>query len=464
MREHKHDLNELTAIYPGDGRYWGLTEELCPFMSEAGLVSIRIELEARYLIALSKVGAIRPLNADEEKFLMGLTQNFDIEKVRDVKEIEETTKHDVKAIEKLFAKLFFGNSMEDLTCMVHILLTSEDINNLAYRIMYSRALKEVYIPALEDLVDVLTDKAREWQKIALLGLTHGQPAIPTTLGKEIVNFAIRIDAQVGKLKAQKLKGKLNGAIGNYNSFYVAHPQVDWLEFSSQFVANWGFEVDYFTTQINPFDDLVESFQTLQRINSIMIGFNQDMWRYISDNIFVQTKKPGEIGSSVMTQKINPIFFENGEGNFKIANGIWEVLCRELLISRLQRDLVNSTEVRNVGPGLASGLIAIKNTINAIGRINPNHEQLDADLNKNWNILGEVIQTVLRSEKVPDAYALVEKFTKGMSLSESQYKVRVSELPISGAAKSRLLALSPQTYVGKASDLVDKAIAQIRFGR
>ena len=457
----KYLLNEFTALYPGDGRYWELTEELCPFMSEAGLVCIRIEIEAMYLLELSKIGVIRSLDDAEKQILTKFIHNFDLENVAKVKEIENTTRHDVKAIEKFFAEMFSGTSMEDLVCMVHILLTSEDINNLAYRIMYSRALEQVYIPQLEKLVNVLVDKSQSWQDITLLGRTHGQAAIPTTIGKEIVNFAVRIDDQVRKLKTQKLKGKLNGAVGNYNSFYTAYPDVNWFEFSSQFVSNWGLEINYFTTQINPFDDLIESFQTQQRINNIMTGLNQDMWRYISDDIFVQTKKPGEIGSSVMTQKINPIFFENGEGNFKISNSIWDVLCRELLISRLQRDLVNSTEFRNVGLGLANGLIAIKNTLNAFSRINPNYERVTADLNKNWNILGEVIQTVLRSENIPNAYELVEKFTKGISLNEADYRLRVSELPISEDAKNRLLALSPQTYTGKASHLVDKAIAQIR---
>lgn len=456
----KYPLNRLTAIYSGDGRYRELTEDLCPFESEAGLISARIEIEAMYLLELSKIGVIRPLTKKEERFLRKFCHNFNLENASRVKEIEDTTHHDVKAIEMFFAEKFSGTSMADLICKVHILLTSEDVNNLAYRICFSRALKEVYIPELEKLVIDLTNKARLWQNMPLLGRTHGQSAIPTTLGKEVVNFAVRVDEQVRILKNQKLNGKLNGAIGNYSSFYAAYPDVDWLKFSEQFVYNWGFEINNFTTQINPFDDLVESFQTLQRINSIMIGFNQDFWRYISDGMLVQIKKPGEIGSSVMTQKINPIYFENGEGNYKVANFIWEGLSRELLISRLQRDLVNSTLFRNVGVGLSNSLVAIKNTLNALGRISPNEDQMTEYLNNNWNILGEVIQTILRSENVPNAYELVAQFTKGLSLHEDDYRARVSELPISEDAKKRLLNLSPISYIGEASRLVEMAIDQI----
>lgn len=455
------ELNELTAIFPGDGRYWEDVQELSAYTSEWALIAARIEVEARYLVALSKVGVIRQLSDEEENYLESLTQSLDITMIRRVKEIEETTRHDVKAIEKLFSELLCGTSLEDIVCKVHILLTSEDVNNLAYRIIYSRALNYVYVPALSNLLSVLVQKSGEWKLIPMLGRTHGQSAIPTTLGKEVLNFAVRLNDEVCKLSQTKLKGKLNGAIGNYSSFSVAFPNVDWLKFSEEFVSKWDLSINHFTTQINPYDDLVESFQTIQRINNIMIGFNQDLWRYISDFWIAQIKKEGEIGSSVMTQKINPIYFENGEGNYLMANGIWDVLNRVLQISRLQRDLVNSTETRNIGVGLAYGLLAIKNTTKALSRIRPNVEQITKDLEENWNILGEVIQTVLRANNIDNAYSLVENFTKGKKLNHTEYLRCVTDLPVNQEVKNQLITLTPGNYIGKAIELTDLAILQIK---
>lgn len=457
-------INELSAIFPGDGRYWKITNSLSEYTSEEALINTRIEIEAQYLIALSKAGVIREITSEEESFLNSFYFSSDHCNAERVKEIEQTTRHDVKAIEKFFAEVLCGSSMEDLVCKVHILLTSEDVNNLAYRIMYSRALSNIYIPALTKLLNLLTELADDWKNIPMLGRTHGQAAIPTTVGKEIINFAVRINDCIVKLKKVKLNGKLNGAIGNYNSFSFVYPNIDWLKFSEDFVAsNWDFRIDHFTTQINPFDDLVESFQVLQRINNIMIGFNQDIWRYISDYWIAQVKKDGEIGSSVMTQKINPIYYENGEGNYKFSNGIWEVMVRELQISRLQRDLVNSTEIRNVGVGLAYGLIAVTNTIEGLGRIYPNMIKISEDLNENWNILGEVVQSVLRANNIPDAYSIVEKFTKGQKLDRVEYLLRVDNLPLDNETKARLKTLTPSSYIGKAVELTDMAIKQIYSG-
>lgn len=465
-REPKNhqELTELTAISPLDGRYRDKVEDLAPFASEMALIKTRVEVEARYLVALSEVGLIRPLTDQEREALMTVGPNMTLIQAGRVKEIEATIRHDVKAMEGTFREIVAGTSLEDLTEMIHLGLTSEDVNNLSYRLMLNRARKEVCIPALDQVVDGFADRARQYKGIPMLARTHGQPAVPTTLGKEMAIFAVRLNNQVRKLEDVKLTGKLNGAVGNYNAHALAAPEVDWIAFSQRFVSSLGLEPNLFTTQINPYEDMVELFQAFQRVNGVLLDIDQDMWRYISDNWFVQEVKKGEVGSSTMPQKVNPIDFENSEGNVQLANSMWEGMGRKLAVSRLQRDLSDSTTVRNVGVGLGYGLLAYRNTLAGLRRVHPNVELMQGKLNENWAILTEGVQTVLRRAGEKDPYSLVASLSRGQRIGQGEWQQWVSELPVAEDVKVRLMKLTPETYIGYADKLTDMALEEIAVSR
>ncbi len=460
MRE-KFELTELTAISPLDGRYRERVAELAPYVSEYALIKTRFEIEAKYLVALSATGVVRKLSNKERINLNSFGQNINLKEAAKVKKIEAETRHDVKAMERSFRNLVKDTSLEDLTEAIHMGLTSEDVNNLAYRLMLKRSTEEVIIPTLDNLIEELTEKSAKYKAIPMLGRTHGQPAIPTTIGKEIVIFATRLNKQLEKLRNQKLTGKLNGAIGNYNALNLADPNIDWIDFSAKFIDSLDLEPNLITNQINPYDDIAEYFQNYQRINGIIIDMDQDFWRYISDNWFQQEVKKGEVGSSTMPQKVNPIDFENSEGNLTIANGILETLSRKLAQSRLQRDLSDSTTIRNIGTALGYSQVGYKSVLSGFLRIKPNIVKITQDLNSDWVVLTEGVQTLLRREKVDDPYSLISSLSRGEHIDQTKWESFINSLPIVSKQKEQLRILTPAAYIGLAVSLTDKAIKDIK---
>ena len=463
----KLPLTPLTAISPADGRYWDKVSDLSPYSSELGLIRTRFEVEAKYLVELSKVGVTRSLGQEEAEFLINLGTTLTNEQGERIKQIEDTTRHDVKAIERGFRELLAGTSMEDLTEYVHIFLTSEDVNNLAYRLMARRGTDTVVLPALDKLSDHIMERAEEYKLLPMIARTHGQEAVPTTLGKELAVYGVRVNEQARKLQHHQLKGKLNGAVGNYNAFTITAPQVDWISFSKDFIGSLGFEPNLFTTQINTPEDLIEMFQIYQRANGAILDLDQDAWRYISDHYFALQAIKGEVGSSTMPQKVNPIDFENSEGNLKFANGIFEVFVRSLPVSRLQRDLSDSTLVRNIGLGLAHSLLSYRNTLAGFKRVEANRYAIAYGLNKDWSILGEPVQQVLRMQGVEDPYSLITNFVRGRHINSEEWRTWVySELPkgISWEAGTALRNLTPQNYLGEAIKLTNLAQEEVRASR
>ncbi len=451
-------FSELTAISPLDGRYRSKVQDLAPFVSEYALIKNRIEIEVKYLLALSEAGVARSFSDEEKQKLQSLL-DLSFEDIKQVKEIEQQTRHDVKAMERTLRSYLQGTFLEDQIEMIHIGLTSEDINNLAYRLILQRGTEQI-IPAIKEIISALSEWANMYKETPMLARTHGQAAVPTTIGKEMVNFAVRLHRQLVKLQKQKLTGKLNGAVGNFNALSYVYPHVDWIDFSEKFVTSLGFEPNLITTQINQYDDVAEYLQTIHRVNGILIDFDQDMWRYVSDEWFVQVAKKGEVGSSTMPQKVNPIDFENSEGNLGVANGLIEALARKLMISRLQRDLSDSTTVRNYGMILGYSLLAYKSTMTGIGRVNPNLEKINRRLNKDWAILGEGVQTLLRKSKVTDPYSLISSLTRGEKVDAAQWKNWIDGLPIADDDKKTLHELTPEKYIGLAAKLTEKGLKEI----
>ncbi|RJQ38479.1 adenylosuccinate lyase [Candidatus Microgenomates bacterium] len=464
MQNNTLPFNTLTAITPLDGRYRDKIEELANQTSEFSLIKTRIEVEAKYLIALSKTGICRKMLDDEEKLLNGLINNLSIDDAQKVKDLEKETRHDVKAMERTFRSKLEGTSLEDLIEMIHFGITSEDINNLALRLIITRASNQICLKEIKNLLNDLLEKAQNYKETPMLGRTHGQPAIPTTVGKELVNFASRLNDQIVKLEGFKFYGKLGGAIGNLNALTLAFPQVDWIKFSEDFVFSFGFRPNLTTTQINPYDDIVEYFQTYQRINTILIDLDQDIWRYISDNWFIQEVKKGEVGSSTMPQKVNPIDFENSEGNLGMANSIIEFFARKLPVSRLQRDLSDSTVVRNVGTCFGFSLIGYKSLLTGLSRIKPDTEKIAKDLEKDYAVLTEAAQTILRKKGVKDPYSLVASLSRGEHIEKSNWQEWIQKLPLEKEDKVVLENLTPISYIGLAVKLTEKAIEKIKLNK
>lgn len=458
-------LTELTAISPIDGRYGERTQELRPFVSEFALIRTRLEVESKYLIALSEVGVVRKLTQDEKKQLNSFGHGLSLENAEKVKQIENKTRHDVKAMERVFRTSLSGTSLKDITEKIHIGLTSEDINNISYRLMIKRATEDISIPTLDKLTDELVTYANLYKALPMLGRTHGQAAVPTTLGKEIVNFASRISEQTKALKDRKLRGKLNGAVGNFNALQAAYPKINWIRFSGSFIKSLGLEPNLTTTQINPYEDVIEYLQNYQRINGAILDFDQDMWRYISDDWFVQEVKKGEIGSSTMPQKVNPIDFENSEGNLQVANFLIQGLSSKLPVSRLQRDLSDSTTIRNLGTVIAYSLIGYKSTLTGLSRVRPNLEEIKTRLNEDWAILAEGAQTILRKAGIEDPYSLIASLTRGGHIKDQEeWKKLVDDLKITDEQKAALKELTPQNYIGLAVELTERSIKEIKSPR
>lgn len=453
-------VDTLSALTPLDGRYRTEIEPLVPYLSEEALIRKRIGIEAKYLTALSNVGIIRPLEENEVTLLENLETSLSSAEIAHVADIEKTkTKHDVKAVEVAMGEWFDGTPLAELTEWIHFGLTSEDVNNLARRLMLKEATEKVMSPQVQNVIDKIIDLADETKTIPMLARTHGQPAVPTTVGKELINFAVRLHGEKTKLDQVKLKGKLNGAVGNFNALQFAFPDKDWVGFSDTFIEDLGLEPILYTTQIAPYEDMTEMFQAYQRINGVIRDFDQDMWRYISDDWFAQ--KIEGVGSSTMPQKVNPIQFENSEGNAEMANGIFDVLIRELATSRLQRDLTDSTLIRNMGPALGHSLVAYTNTEKGLRKVYPHAEKMKEALTQNWAILSEAVQTYLRSKGFHQAYETLRKLTQGKEMDEASWKATLAQLPIEDKDREILLQVTPETYIGLAVELTEQAIKEIR---
>ncbi|PIZ50224.1 adenylosuccinate lyase [Candidatus Woesebacteria bacterium CG_4_10_14_0_2_um_filter_39_14] len=445
-----NDLNQLTAISPIDGRYFLQTCTLTNYFSEFALFKYRVEIELRYLIFLSKEKITGKITQKEEKQIMEIYERFSLKDAQKIKDFEKETKHDVKAVEYFIRHKFTQTSLSNLGNWIHFGLTSNDINDNVYRLMIKDALGEIIVPEINRLVITLQSIAKKYIKLPMLGRTHGQPAIPTTFGKEMAVFSTRIEKELRNLKNTKLYGKFGGAVGNWNALHFAFPEKNWINLSEKFLKSLDLKQSMVTTQIAPTEDLVSLFQNLFRVNSILLDFNQDMWRYISDEWLVQKGKTEFVGSSTMPQKINPIEFENSEGNLVIANGLFETFSRKLPISRLQRDLSDSTVLRNIGVAFGHSLIAYKSCLKGLESISPNNGKILSDLNEDWSILSEALQTILRKEGKTDAYESVAIQIRGKKMDKKSWLKLIVSLDISKPSKNKLKNLTPEDYLGMIS--------------
>ena len=444
-------LNELTAVSPVDGRYRSKIEELAPFFSEFALIKYRVHVEIEYFIALCELG-IKPLDKfNHEIFskLRSIVENFSEENARYIKNIESVTNHDVKAVEYFIKEKFDELNISEFKEFVHFGLTSQDINNTASPMMWQDALQQVYIPQLLDITENLDRLSGEWSDIPMLAKTHGQPASPTRLGKEIEVFSYRLKGQIEVLTHIPTKAKFGGATGNFNAHNVAYPEINWIEFGNKFVAEkLGLKRELYTTQISNYDAFAASFDALKRINNILIDLCRDIWQYISMEYFRQSIKNGEVGSSAMPHKVNPIDFENAEGNLGIANAMLEFLAAKLPISRLQRDLTDSTVIRNIGMPLAHGLIAIKSTTKGLGKLLLNPDAIAHDLDNNWAVVAEGIQTILRREGYPQPYEALKALTRTNSKITQESIIQfVDTLDVEDVIKEELKKITPHNYTG-----------------
>ena len=446
--------NALGALSPLDGRYSGSVKELNAYFSEAALMRYRIYIEVEYLIALSKekkVKELQTLSERQQKKLRKAYQSFDLNSAQSIKSIELETNHDVKAIEYYIQK----HCKTSLHPWIHFALTSEDVNNLSYTLMWSHALKQIYTPAITKVHRDLKRIAKKYRSVSMLSMTHGQPATPTTFGKEIGVFCKRLERQIVQLKKHKALGKLSGATGNWSAHVSAYPNINWVKFSTKFIKSIGLQPNIVTTQIEPHDSMAESFHQIIRVNTILKDLCQDLWLYISRGILSQKKVAGEVGSSTMPHKINPIHFENAEGNIGISNALLSHLSQKLPISRMQRDLTDSTVLRNQGVAIGYSYLSLKNILKGLSRITINRNKIKQELNFHWEVLGEAIQTILRKEGKLNAYEKLKNMTQGEKIDEQSIVRFIKSLNISDNSKSNLLSLAPESYIGKASDITEQ---------
>lgn len=445
------NLSELTAISPIDGRYRNKVAHLAPYFSEFALMRYRVLVEVEYFIALTQteLKPLKPLSEFQKAGLRDLYLKFDEASALEIKTFEATTNHDVKAVEYFIKGHLKRLDLETLKEFIHFGLTSQDINNTAIPLALKSAMTEVYSIALNRLLHDLKQKVVEWESIAMLARTHGQPASPTRLGKEIQVFVERIEQQLQQLNVQKYPAKFGGATGNFNAHHVAYPEYDWKRFADEFVsATLGLHYSYPTTQIEHYDHLSGLFDNLKRINTILIDLSRDIWSYVSMDYFKQQIKPNEVGSSAMPHKVNPIDFENAEGNLGIANSLFDHLSSKLPISRLQRDLTDSTVLRNVGVPFSHSLLAIHSIEKGLGKLLVNKEKIDADLAANWAVIAEAIQTVLRREGYPNPYEALKALTRtNQRIDQQALSDFISGLNLSEELQAELRAISPFNYTG-----------------
>lgn len=447
-------LDTLTAVSPLDGRYGRATALLRPIFSEYGLIRNRVTVEVRWLQMLSdsvQVKEVPIFGKEADKLLNNIIENFSVDDARRVKEIEATTNHDVKAVEYFLKEKIRGNAeLEAVEEFIHFACTSEDINNLSHALMLREARDEIVLPRMKQLINAIVELAHEYADAPMLSRTHGQPASPTTLGKEMANTAWRLAQQMKRVEGIGLLGKINGAVGNYNAHLSAYPKIDWQSLAEQFVEKLGIEWNPYTIQIEPHDYIAELFHAVERFNTILIDFDRDIWSYISLGYFRQKVVEGEVGSSTMPHKVNPIDFENSEGNLGIANAIMGHLAEKLPISRWQRDLTDSTVLRNMGVGLGYSMIAYSSCLRGIGKLEANRDRLLKDLDNNWEVLAEPIQTVMRRYGIEQPYEKLKALTRGKSgMDQATLAEFIHTLDLPEEATKSLLDLTPATYIGNA---------------
>lgn len=444
-------LSTLTAISPIDGRYRGKCESLDEYFSEYALIRYRVRVEIEYFIALCEIPLPQLGNVDHSVFepLRDICRNFTVADAERIKEIETVTNHDVKAVEYFLKEKFDLLGLEKYKEFIHFGLTSQDINNTSVPMSINEAMAHVYIPRLEELIGKLAAMADDWKEIPMLARTHGQPASPTRLGKEIMVFVYRLREQLAGLRNAKISGKFGGASGNFNAHNVAYPDIDWKKFAADFLSRrLGIEREEYTTQISNYDNIAAVFDAMRRINTIMIDLDRDIWMYISEDYFKQRIKAGEVGSSAMPHKVNPIDFENSEGNLGIANAVLGHLSAKLPISRLQRDLTDSTVLRNIGVPIGHMLIAVASTLKGLNKLILNEQALADDLNRMWAVVAEGIQTILRREGYPHPYETLKQLTRTNSaVTEKSIAEFIDTLDVTPEVRAELHALSPMTYTG-----------------
>lgn len=461
---HEHTL---LAISPLDGRYSDKISGLSQYFSEAALMRYRVLVEIEWFIFLFndlKLDGTRLLESSELRILRSIYEQFDIVNAARVKEIEKTTNHDVKAIEYFIKENLKGGPLEKHLEFMHFACTSEDINNLSYTCMIRDFLERELAPVVSGLVQEIHAMAVDYKKLPMMSRTHGQSATPTTLGKELINVVARLEREFACVNQIALPAKINGAVGNYNAHLVAYPEVDWIDASKRFVESFGLQFNMYTTQIEPHDGFTEIFDAVKRINNIVLDFDRDMWTYISLGYFGQKVVEGEVGSSTMPHKVNPIDFENSEGNIGLANALFEHMSAKLPISRMQRDLSDSTVQRNIGTAFAYTVLALKSTIKGLSKCAVNEKLIKDDLKDRWELLAEPIQVVMRKNLVPDAYEQLKKLTRGKKgLTKTDVHKFLDGLKIPAKDKKALLALTPENYIGLAVELVDAYELQVSGG-
>lgn len=446
------DLDILTAVSPIDGRYRSKTEALAPYFSEYALMKYRVRVEIEYFITLCELPLpqLAAFPHDLYDKLRGFYQNFSEADAARVKEIESVTNHDVKAIEYFIKEKFDEiGGLDAFKEFIHFGLTSQDINNTSFPLMLKDATYEVYLPLLQELVDQLNAYAEEWKNIPMLAKTHGQPASPTRLGKEVKVFAYRLERQIALLKACPMTAKFGGATGNFNAHHVAYPEFDWKAFGAKFVSEkLGLEREEHTTQISNYDNMAALFDAMKRINTVVIDMDRDFWQYVSMEYFKQRIKKGEVGSSAMPHKVNPIDFENSEGNLGLANAIFEHLSRKLPVSRLQRDLTDSTVIRNIGVPMGHSLIAFQSSLKGLRKLLLHEESIKRDLDNCWAVVAEAIQTILRREAYPHPYEALKALTRtNEAITEERIHNFIEGLNVSDSVKAELRAITPHNYTG-----------------
>ncbi len=453
------ELSALTAISPVDGRYGSKTASLRGIFSEYGLTKYRVQVEINWLKLLSscpEIEEVPPFSETALALLDSIKDNFNEADALRIKAIEATTNHDVKAVEYFIKEQIADNAeLVAIDEFVHFACTSEDINNLSHGLMLTDAREQVLVPYCQQIVDAIKGLAREHRSVPLMSRTHGQPASPSTLGKEMANVAIRLERQLVQINSVQFMGKINGAVGNYNAHISAYPEVNWHELSERFVTSLGLNWNPYTTQIEPHDYIAELFDAVARFNTVLIDFNRDIWGYIALGHFKQKTIAGEIGSSTMPHKVNPIDFENSEGNLGIANALMQHLASKLPVSRWQRDLTDSTVLRNLGVGIAHALIAYQSTLKGISKLEVNEAQLRAELDKNWEVLAEPVQTVMRRYGIEKPYEKLKELTRGKRIDGEQLATFIDGLELPEPVKIELKKMTPANYIGRAEAFVDE---------
>lgn len=452
-------LSALTAVTPIDGRYGSKTESYRGIFSEYGLIHKRVEVEVRWLQQLANhpdIQEVKSFSTDANQLLNDIVENFSVDDAQKIKDIEATTNHDVKAVEYFIKEKIAGNQeLLNVTEYVHFACTSEDINNLSHALMLKAGRDEVLLPSIKKIAEQIKQFAHTFAEQPMLSRTHGQTASPTTVGKEFANVVARLERQIKQIESVELLGKINGAVGNYNAHLSAYPDTDWQANAETFVSSLGLQWNPYTTQIEPHDYIAELFDAISRFNTILIDFNRDIWGYISLGYFKQKLKAGEIGSSTMPHKVNPIDFENSEGNLGIANALFSHLAQKLPISRWQRDLTDSTVLRNMGVGFGYSEIAYASVLKGLGKLELNTERLMEDLDNAWEVLAEPIQTIMRRYNIEKPYEKLKELTRGQKVTPEILTTFVNNLDIPQEAKDAMLKLTPMNYIGNAVDQAKK---------